>query len=826
MDYFSSISALPVDSPQDDQAQNLPADGLPTSDANPAPSDAPAVPRVAVAEIVYVEDAPRAPLSREERQALAEKMASREAARVRKAQRYAERKEIIRERAVWENSIPTVTHVDKPVKIYDPLDSQPPPERRSVCTGNAVRIRSRGSWRAGIVSGFNADGSRIAISYRGSSPSWRRGDYIYTTIFPYNSLDWYPVRTRTIPGTARRGRPAKIDTRPPGGERSFPASEGVYRSSGYSYTPPTYGQPPYAARLVPSRTCIADEINCFHRPQVPAKAVPPPARRATPSKQRDYGHIASDFDPSRRFRFKPPTKEEDSQDASTPNNDYADKKLQRQKASYAKYEEFLDKIRARDPKAVFRINIVVDSKHEVTVNPVESDASDEAGGSVVPSLTSAVEYAATEPVAVSDLGNDAPRTAIYFDKVDDQSRFSPFFSEQELFCVESPGEVTYFTDIDEHSQHLFDQYLEFAMEDALGSSSESLDTSSFSSGSLSSSLSNSAEIDNDEILLRKSDSWAFADERLVIRNGEPATDSELLSRLNDGIQAPEDTGGFDISDLFKHFSSFASASSVKKPSRDVFAPSVSAEEASLVVSKPAPASTYAVLSDDASLKKVLQPELSQKNVTTIPDFEARRAAAFSANISLNAREVVFASEEHVTPLLNIGSVQVYVGGFKIHMDELADFLNPTGGFVPQGDDDEKVDDVEDASSSSPVERVSLDDLWRNISLSNLRVDTLIDKAPESPMKQAPKRDPLMSRKPKQGNPAAPVPAPARASPALRAAPKLRCDLCKLDFRSEAHLRDHSYSRRHRDTAWAHKAELAAIANYGTLDKAPGYADAQ
>lgn len=200
-----------------------------------------------VAEIVYVDDTEEArPLTQRERQHLE----ARALARERKLKRNAENRLIAQKDSVKHVFQSSVTHVKDPAQeIHYTIDESPWwSHKRGVGIGNAVKLSARGKWVPGIVSGVNDSGTRVAISWKGISSSWyRRGKVqVFSTVLSFDSPDWYPIRTKTIPGTARRGRPAKVDDYLPEPRQSEADSE----SYGSSHSYPTYrstraAPPPY-----------------------------------------------------------------------------------------------------------------------------------------------------------------------------------------------------------------------------------------------------------------------------------------------------------------------------------------------------------------------------------------------------------------------------------------------------------------------------------------------------------------------------------------------------------------------------------------------------
>jgi hypothetical protein len=193
-----------------------------------------------VAKLIYIEE-PDTPVKLTS--ADLERLAQKEASRLRKAQRYIEKKKLLEERPPTYFS--SVTHVSDPAREIMLYDSDRAPERRSVTPGNAAKVLTGRGWVTGFVSYVNAAGTRVGISYHGVSNSWwnQGRPRIFTSVLPYYSSDWHPVRTRTIPGTARRGRPAKIDSSTPSSGHTASSS---HTSSSYSpsYTSPSYRAPP------------------------------------------------------------------------------------------------------------------------------------------------------------------------------------------------------------------------------------------------------------------------------------------------------------------------------------------------------------------------------------------------------------------------------------------------------------------------------------------------------------------------------------------------------------------------------------------------------
>jgi hypothetical protein len=472
---------------------------------------------------------------------------------------------------------------------------------------------------------------------------------------------------------------------------------------------------------------------------------------------------------------------------------------------------FLEGVKATDPKSVFRVRVVIEPSNKVEEDIANEEAiSDEP---TVPVLTSAVQYADVDTNTDVDNG-EVPRASIFFDRIEELGQDAGFFgSGESLFeLTPSSDEGLFFTEIDERSKQLFDEYLEFALRDALESSTESdWDVAMLSASG--GSLLNSLELEKDEVLLRKSASLAFAEEGNIHMTGSvEVPDHEFLHQLNDGIMAPEDTGGFDHADLVKHYGYIASTPAKKTASRDVISAKITAQEADVVTMERAPASTYSVIRDDQGLEKVLQSELASKNHTAIPAFEAKRGKGLGETKTLNAKELVFASEQSLTSL--VGSVQIFFDGASVKkFEEITEFLNPTGGFVEVNEEEQKQPQTEDDDE----ERPSLESLWKYIDLDNLRIDTLIDKPKtEEGKKAAPLRNPLRARKPKVQQATAKTPAPEPPKPE-----KFECEECNVSCNTRWKFSDHLSSRFHREHSWRAKMKKAAINNYGSLDNAPG-----
>eukprot|EP01122_Echinamoeba_exundans_P011759 TRINITY_DN4788_c0_g1_i1.p1 TRINITY_DN4788_c0_g1~~TRINITY_DN4788_c0_g1_i1.p1 ORF type:complete len:890 (-),score=211.11 TRINITY_DN4788_c0_g1_i1:123-2792(-) len=762
-----------------------------------------------VAKLIYIEESgsPRS-LTALER----ERLAQREASRSRKAQRYAEKKKLLQERPP--SYFSSVTHVSDPSREIFFHDAERPAEKRSVTPGNAAKLLTGRGWVTGFVSFVNATGTRVGISYKGVSNSWwnHGRERIFTSVLPYFSSDWYPIRTKTIPGSARRGRPAKIDHSAPNSGRSN--SEDTYTSSSsHSYSSSSASTP------------YRDDTGGGSSGYAGSGLSIVPRKPTKPSSKHIYEvNPALVVDTTKRFRFQPRkagASAEPHEDEPTSDDGYAARKLARQQASYERYMQFLDNIKATDPKTVFRVRVVIEPS-----NKAQDDVEEEDDGPVedaVPVLTSAVQYADVDANVNLDGNDEAPRASIFFDRVDDHSKVgSDFFGGGESLFALTPSsdEGLFFTDLDERSKQLFDEYMEFALQDALDSSTESDWDLTTLSSSGSSTLLNSTELENDEILMRKSASLAFVEEGNIRLSGSvELPDHELLHQLNDGILAPEDTGGFDLADMAKHYGYIASAPNKKIASRDVIAAKITAQEAEVVTSERAPASTYSVIRDDRGLEKVLQPELASKNHTAIPAFEAKRGKGMGESLkALTPKELVFASEQSLTSLMGEGNVEIYFDGSNVKkIEEITEFLNPTGGFVDGNGDATSSEAL--AEDENEEDRPSLESLWKYIDLDNLRVDTLIDKPKKEEDKkkeEQKKRDPLQRRKPKATPAPSETPVPQSATPV-----KLECQDCNATFRTQWLLNDHLQSRLHREISWRNKMKKATINNYGSLEDAPG-----
>lgn len=503
----------------------------------------------------------------------------------------------------------------------------------------------------------------------------------------------------------------------------------------------------------------------------------------------------------RRFKFQPGAQQEDG-DVIT-DDSYAQRKLERQKQRYAKYEEFLQRISKGAP--IFRVRVVLD--HEARDRNASSDDDDASQMDPDDAISTLVAPIAFAPTVMEPQNNDLnfpPRASIFFDRVDGvRGILGDNFDSDALFQLSSSGEDTFFTEIDERSRQLFDEYMEFAIADALNSSSEDFDLNS-SSGSLSRSLSTSGDLEADEMLLRDSGSLAFVNENSSDFTPIPTLpDKEMLQQLNDGIYAPEESNGFDVDGLLKHYSYIVSAPEKKRKPRDLLDAPPTAQERTLVIEN-APEPQFHVLDSKSSLKAVLQPSITDKDVTAIPEFEDRRAQKM-IDIStkpLNAREILFASEDSLVNDLK-SQVRVFFDG--ISLEELHN-----NHFSHESHEDDSQQEDESSHNTEP----SLTDpsAWK------FETDLLITKAEESPESQQANssgswqrgRGVRQARKPsvssetsKSSSSAVATSAPSRDRV---------CEICRRSFRDQFQMSDHLSSRLHRDNVWRHKQVIAAEKN--------------